>query len=64
MTEQIIEYQASDIDVGITLEGEAVLSLLTDKGRVAVELKRSALEGLFSRIKRELERVPAPTPRR
>jgi hypothetical protein len=64
MTEQIIEYQASDIDVGVTLEGEAVLTLLTDKGHVAIGVKRSALEDLGLRIKRELERVPAPTPRR
>jgi hypothetical protein len=64
MTEQIIEYQASDIDAGLTLEGEAVLSLLTDKGRVAIHMRRSALESLAGRIKRELERVHALSPHR
>ena len=64
MTERIIDYEAFDIDAGLDPAGEAVLALVTDKGRVGVLMKRTVLEALFHRIKRELERVPAPYQKR
>ena len=61
MVELIKEYEAADIDVGLTPEGNAVLTLITDQGHVVVHLRRRPLEMLGARIARELERVPKPS---
>jgi hypothetical protein len=62
MVEFMTEFEAFDIDAHATPEGLAVLTLLTDKGRVSIHMKRSVLENLDHRTKRELSRVAPPAP--
>jgi hypothetical protein len=64
MARLIIDYVALDIDAGIDPDGIAVLTLVTDRGPVGVQLSRAVLDTLSTRIKRELERVPPPAGKR
>lgn len=64
MARLIIDYVALDIDAGIDPDGIAVLTLLTDRGSVGVQLSRAVFDTLGARIKRELERVPLPAGKR
>jgi hypothetical protein len=64
MARLIIDYVALDIDAGIDPDGIAVLTLVTDRGPVGVQLSRAVFDTLGARIKRELERVPPPAGKR
>ena len=61
----LIEFEAFDIDAHVSDVGQtAVLTLATDKGRVAIGMRRDVLERLAYRTRRELERVAPLTRRR
>jgi hypothetical protein len=54
----LVEFEAFDIDAHVSDVGQtAVLTLSTDKGPVAVGMRRDVLERLAHRTRRELERV-------
>ena len=61
MAEPTIEYRAADLEVHLDREGAAQLTLFTGKGRLIVHMTREALENLYCRAKRELDRVPHPS---
>jgi hypothetical protein len=52
------DFEASIASVKITDQGDALVSFLTDKGHIAVLMRRVALERLFEQTKSELQRVP------
>ena len=52
------DFEASIASVEITDQGDALVSFLTDKGHIAVLMRRVALERLFEQTKSELQRVP------
>ena len=61
----IIDYEVSAADVQMAKDGgSAMISLMTDNGRVVIGLSRRVLEHLCERTKHELERVAPPTRRR
>lgn len=64
MIDRIEEYEASDIGVATTANGPCVLTLITDRGRLVVHLRRKTLQNLAARIARELKRVPPSTRKR
>ena len=45
-----IEYEASDIDAHVTSDDLAILVMETDKGRIAVHMRRSVVAHLYVRI--------------
>ncbi len=57
MPEIIKEFEAFDIDVHLTIDGLAFLTLITDRGNVAIHMKRQVLESLDARTRRELIRA-------
>ena len=59
MAELISEFQAYDVDAHIDHDGSAVLTLLMDRGRVAIHMQRRAFDALAARMKREQLRVAA-----
>jgi hypothetical protein len=61
---RIEEYEASQIGIRIAPEGNAVLTVSTERGDVVIHIRqRNLLQRLASRITRELERVPPPSRR-
>ena len=59
MTMQTLQdFEATTAGVKITDQGDALVSFLTDKGHIAVLMRRVALERLFEQTKVELQRVP------
>ncbi len=65
MVELIQEFEAFDISPHVSDEGAtALLTLLTDKGRVVIHMQRRVLEKLDYQTKNELSRVPPPSQRR
>jgi hypothetical protein len=52
------DFEASVAGARITDQGDAVVTFLTDKGHVAVLMRRVVLERLFQQTKSELQRVP------
>lgn len=62
MAELITEFEAFDIDAHIGPDGKAYLTLLTDRGRMAIHMRRQVLESLAARSKRELENAAPLSP--
>ena len=58
------DFEASIVGVKITDQGDALVSFVTDKGHIAVSMRRVALERLFEQAKSELQRVPRFQPRK
>jgi hypothetical protein len=58
------DFEAATASAKITDQGDALLSFLTDKGHVAVMMRRVVLERLFEQTKSELQRVPRSSRRR
>jgi hypothetical protein len=52
------DFEASSAGVKITDQGDALVTFLTDKGHIAVLMRRVALERLFEQTKSELQRTP------
>ena len=62
MLSRIQEYEATAIGVRVAPEGNAVLTVSTERGAVVIHIRqRNLLRHLVSRITRELERVPPPS---
>jgi hypothetical protein len=51
-------FEASAAGASITDQGDALVTFLTDKGHIAVLMRRVVLERLFEQTKSELQRVP------
>jgi hypothetical protein len=51
-------FEASSASAEITDQGDALVSFLTDKGHIAVLMRRVVLERLFEQTKSELQRIP------
>jgi hypothetical protein len=51
-------FEASAASASITDQGDALATFLTDKGHIAVLMRRVVLERLFQQTKSELQRVP------
>jgi hypothetical protein len=51
-------FEATSASAKITDQGDALMSFLTDKGHIAVLMRRVVLERLFEQTKTELQRVP------
>jgi hypothetical protein len=58
------DFEAATASAKITDQGDALLSFLTDKGHIAVLMRRVVLERLFEQTKSELQRVPRSSRRR
>jgi hypothetical protein len=58
------DFEASTASAKITDQGDALVSFLTEKGHVAVLMRRVVLERLFEQTKSELQRVPRLSRRR
>lgn len=58
MMQALQDFEASVAGVKITGQGDALVSFLTDKGHIAVLMRRVVLEWLFQQTKSELQRVP------
>jgi hypothetical protein len=52
------DFEASVAGVKITDQGGALVTFITDKGHIAVLMRRVVLERLFEQTKTELQRVP------
>jgi hypothetical protein len=52
------EFEATTVGARITDQGDALVSFLTNKGHIAVLMRRVVLERLFEQTKSELQRVP------
>ena len=52
------DFEASAVGAKITGQGDALVTFLTDKGHVAILMRRVVLERLFEQAKSELQRVP------
>ena len=52
------DFEASIASAKITDQGDALVSFITDKGHIAVSMRRVVLERLFEQTKSELQRVP------
>jgi hypothetical protein len=52
------DFEATTASAKITDQGDALVSFLTDKGHVAILMRRVVLERLFEQTKSELQRVP------
>jgi hypothetical protein len=52
------DFEATTASAKITDQGDALVSFLTEKGHVAVLMRRVVLERLFEQTKTELQRVP------
>jgi hypothetical protein len=46
-TPMLIFYEAADLDAAISIDGLGILTMLTDKGQVAVTTRRDVLESLM-----------------
>ena len=57
-------FEASVAGAKIMDQGDALVTFLTDKGHIAILMRRVVLERLFEQTKRELERVPRTRPNR
>ena len=51
-------FEASVAGASITNQGDAVVTFLTDKGHIAILMRRVVLERLFEQTRSELQRVP------
>ena len=51
-------FEAATASAKITDQGDALVSFLTEKGHIAVLMRRVVLERLFEQTKTELQRVP------
>ena len=58
------DFEAATASAKITDQGDALVSFLTDKGHIAVLMRRVVLERLFEQTKSELQRVPRSSRRR
>ena len=58
------DFEASAASAKITDQGDALMTFLTDKGHIAVLMRRVVLERLFAQTKSELQRVPHSSRRR
>jgi hypothetical protein len=58
------DFEAATASAKITDQGDALLSLLTDKGHIAVSMRRVVLERLVEQTRSELQRVPRSSRRR
>jgi hypothetical protein len=58
------DFEAATASATITDQGDALLSFLTDKGHIAVLMRRVVLERLFEQTRSELQRVPRSSRRR
>jgi len=52
------DFEASAASAKITDQGDALVTFLTEKGHIAVLMRRVVLERLFEQTKSELQRVP------
>ena len=52
------DFEASSAGAKVTDQGDALVTFLTDKGHIAVLMRRVVLERLFEQTKSELQRVP------
>jgi hypothetical protein len=52
------DFEASTVGAKITDRGDALVTFLTDKGHIAIQMRRVVLERLFAQAKSELQRVP------
>jgi hypothetical protein len=52
------DFEAYAAGASITDQGGALVTFLTDKGHIAVLMRRVVLERLFEKTKSELQRVP------
>jgi hypothetical protein len=52
------DFEASVASAHIMDQGDAMVTFLTDKGHMAVLMRRVVLERLFAQTKSELQRVP------
>jgi hypothetical protein len=52
------DFEASVASAFITDHGDALVTFLTEKGHIAVLMRRVVLERLFEQTKSELQRVP------
>ena len=52
------DFGASAASAKITDQGDALVTFLTEKGHIAVLMRRVVLERLFEQTKSELQRVP------
>jgi hypothetical protein len=52
------DFEATTASAKITDQGDALVSFLTEKGHIAVLMRRFVLERLFEQTKTELQRVP------
>ena len=65
ITMQVLQdFEASTASAKITDQGDVLVSFLTDKGHIAVLMRRVVLERLFEQTKSELQRVPRLSRRR
>jgi hypothetical protein len=58
------DFEASTASAKITDQGDTLVSFVTDKGHIAVLMRRVVLERLFEQTKFELQRVPGSSRRR
>jgi hypothetical protein len=58
------DFEAATASAKITDQSDALVSFLTDKGHIAVLMRRVVLERLFEQTKFELQRVPRSSRRR
>jgi hypothetical protein len=56
--QQSQNFEAHAVVASITDQGDALVTFLTDKGHIAVLMRRVVLERLFEQTKSELQRVP------
>jgi hypothetical protein len=56
--QELQNFEASAAGASITDQGDALVTFLTDKGHIAVLMRRVVLERLFEQTKNELQRVP------
>jgi hypothetical protein len=56
--QQSQNFEAHAVGASITDQGDALVTFLTDKGHIAVLMRRVVLERLFEQTKSELQRVP------
>ena len=52
------DFEAHAASAKITDQGDALVTFLTEKGHIAVLMRRVVLERLFEQTKSELQRVP------
>lgn len=55
-----MRYEAAQIDASL-FGDSAILIMVTEKGRVAVHMQKSALQGLYEQIRQALENEAPPS---